>query len=155
MLQMGWVESPPYFCTALETAQDVAVEYIETAIGSLPEHKFEAWAGAATAMVINGTAQCDLHYVLEVDVDNYISCIVPTSRKQIEHVARGILNRIHNVFPPGTDNSNDPILGKKLRKGNGTFETNKRLLGFDFDGVNKTIWLEEEKQATLLTVFHH
>ena len=33
-LQMGWVESLPYFCTATETAQDVASEYLDTAIGS-------------------------------------------------------------------------------------------------------------------------
>jgi hypothetical protein len=48
---MGWVESAPYFCAASETAQDVAAEYIKTKTGSLPEHKFEAWAGTDTAMV--------------------------------------------------------------------------------------------------------
>jgi hypothetical protein len=47
-LQMGWVESAPYFCVASETAQDVVAEYIETKIGSLPEHKFEAWFGTDT-----------------------------------------------------------------------------------------------------------
>jgi hypothetical protein len=41
LLQMGWVESPPYFCAASKTAWDVAVDYIKTTIGSLPEHKFE------------------------------------------------------------------------------------------------------------------
>ena len=41
LLQMGWVESAPYFCTASKTARDIAVKYIETKIGSLPEHKFE------------------------------------------------------------------------------------------------------------------
>jgi hypothetical protein len=35
-LQMGWVESPPYFCAASETARDVATEYCETSVGSLP-----------------------------------------------------------------------------------------------------------------------
>jgi hypothetical protein len=39
-LQMGWVESPPNFCAASKTAQDVAMQYRETAIGSLPSHKF-------------------------------------------------------------------------------------------------------------------
>ena len=39
-LQMGWVESPPYFCTAYETAWDIAMEYANTKVGSLPEHKF-------------------------------------------------------------------------------------------------------------------
>ncbi len=149
---MGWVELAPYFCTASETVQDVTVEYIETAIGSLPAHKFEAWAGVTMAMVNNDTAQRNLCYVLKVYVDDYISCIVPTSRKQIEHITRGILHRIHNIFPPSTEDSKDPIMVKRLRKGDGTFETNKCLLGFNFDGVNKTIWLEE---ATLLTILHH
>ncbi len=145
----------PYFCTASETVQDVAVKYIEMAIGSLLHHKFEAWAGTTMAMVNNDMAQCDLHYILEVYVNNYISCIVPTSRKQIEQVARGILHRLHDAFPPGTDDSKDLLLAKKLCEGDGTFETNKCLLGFDFDSVNKTIWLEEKKQAALLTTIHH
>jgi len=39
-LQMGWLESPPYFCAASETERDVAQQYIETPIGLLPTHKF-------------------------------------------------------------------------------------------------------------------
>jgi hypothetical protein len=39
-LQMGWVESPPYFCAATETARDIATEYTHMPVGSLPEHKF-------------------------------------------------------------------------------------------------------------------
>ena len=39
-LQMGWIESPPYFCTVSETGRDVAEQYIETLVGSLEEHKF-------------------------------------------------------------------------------------------------------------------
>jgi hypothetical protein len=35
-LQMGWVESPPYFCAARDKIQ----QYIETPVASLPEHKF-------------------------------------------------------------------------------------------------------------------
>ena len=34
-LQMGWIESPPYFCAASETGRDVAAQYVETPIGSL------------------------------------------------------------------------------------------------------------------------
>jgi hypothetical protein len=37
---MGWVESPPFFCTASETARDVAQDYCETKLGTLPNHKF-------------------------------------------------------------------------------------------------------------------
>lgn len=34
-LQMGWVESPPYFCAASETARDVAAQYAEADVGTL------------------------------------------------------------------------------------------------------------------------
>ncbi len=39
-LQMGWVESPPFFCVASETARDVSHDYCETKLGTLPNHKF-------------------------------------------------------------------------------------------------------------------
>ena len=39
-LQMGWVESPPYFCAASKRARDIAMDYANTNIGSLPPHKF-------------------------------------------------------------------------------------------------------------------
>ena len=37
---MGWVESPPYFCAAMETARDIAEEYIKMPVNSLHNHKF-------------------------------------------------------------------------------------------------------------------
>ncbi len=92
--------------------------------------------------------------MLEVYVDDFISAIVPTSREQIEHVTRGILHGIHDVFPPSEDDTRDPVSLKKLRKGDGEYDTTKCLLGFEFDGVTKTIWLEETKRALLLTVLH-
>ncbi len=39
-LQMGWVESPLYFCAATKTARDIASDYCDTPVGSLPPHKF-------------------------------------------------------------------------------------------------------------------
>ena len=154
-LQMGWVESAPYFCAASETARDVAVEYIETQLGALPEHKFGHWAGANNAEIAeNQQKRGPIRYLLEVYVDDFISMIIPTTKHEVEHVARAILHGIHDVFPPSKDDTTDPILAKKLRKGEGTFETTKCLLGFDFDGVNKTIWLAEAKRASLLQILH-
>ena len=39
-LQMGWTESPPYFCTATETARDV-IEILLPAAEDLPKHPLE------------------------------------------------------------------------------------------------------------------
>jgi hypothetical protein len=152
---MGWVESPPYFCAALETARDVAVDYIETSIGSLPVHKFEDWAGAKVAQLQKpSSTNKGFWYVVEVYVDDFIAAIIPTTREQITHLARGILHGIHDVFPACNDNDRDPISTKKLRKGEGMFHTKKCILGFKFEGAEKTIWLEEDKQAALLTILH-
>ena len=59
---------------------------------------------------------------------------------------------IHDAFPPDLDNSNDPILEKKLQKGEGQFSTWKTLLGFDFNGISKAMWLEDAKRENLLTI---
>jgi hypothetical protein len=40
---MGWVESPPFFCMASETARDVAQDCCKTKLGTLPPHKFSKY----------------------------------------------------------------------------------------------------------------
>jgi len=59
---------------------------------------------------------------------------------------------IHDVFPADEDDDEDPISLKKLKQGEGEYSTRKTLLGFDFDGVHKTMWLEEAKREKLITV---
>ena len=39
-LQMGWCESPPFFCTASETARDIIQELLDNNV-ELPTHKYE------------------------------------------------------------------------------------------------------------------
>ena len=39
-LQMGWIESPAYFCAASKTARDVAQTYTNAKLDTLPDHKF-------------------------------------------------------------------------------------------------------------------
>ncbi len=156
LLQMGWVESPPYFCAASETARDSAMEYANTKIGSLPTHKFTHYTmgDSEVAQLPQFTPRhqgSPLRYSLEVYVDDFMSIIIPTSREQLEHVASAVMLGIHDVFPADIIDSNDPISEKKLKKGEGQYSTLKTLLGFDFDGTRKTMWLEEEKRAKLLT----
>ena len=120
-LQMGWVESPPYFCAATETARDIASDYCDTPVGSLPHHKF--------AKHVKGTKEFDelpttskkgnLFYALEVYVDDFMSIVIPTSKEQLEHVATAIMTGIHDVFPADIVDGNDPISEKKLQKRGG------------------------------------
>jgi hypothetical protein len=156
-LQMGWVESPPYFCASSETARDIAAEYCDTLIGSLPLHKIMHHVTgdmAFDALPATSTSSNACLYALEVYVDEFMSIVNPTSREQLEHVATMIMTSIHKVFPADVDDSNDPISEKKLLKGEGQYSLCKMLLGSNFDGQQKTMWLEEEKRAKLITILH-
>lgn len=154
LLQMGWIESPPYFCAASKTARDVAAEYCETGVGTLPTHKFLAATRGDETMKLGeeGAEENILQYIIEVYVDDFISLVMATSQPHLDHVVNAVMHGIHDVFPPAEEEEDDPILRKKLKKGDGGFATRKGILGFDFDGDQKTIWLEEEKQVALLTI---
>ena len=95
-----------------------------------------------------------MKYLLEVYVDDFMSLVVATSQRQLRHVANAVMHGLHDVFPPDACQEQDPISVKKLEKGKGRYSTKKCILGFDFDGVEKTLWLEHEKRAVLLTVLH-
>ncbi len=59
---------------------------------------------------------------------------------------------IHDVFLPDDTDNDDPISEKKLKQGEGINSTRKTFLGFNFNGEEKTMWLEEAKQEKLLTI---
>ena len=153
-LQMGWIESPPYFCTASETARDVAEQYLQRPTTSLPQHKFlpktQQHTDTHTLPLTSDTA---LKFVLEVYMDDFIGLAIPTSLAQLRHYSNAVMYGIHDIFPPDKhDDTNDPISVKKLDKMDASWATVKDILGLTFDGVDKTIWLEEEKRDALLTV---
>ena len=96
----------------------------------------------------------DLRYALEVYVDDFMAIIIPTSKAQVEHVARAVMAAIHDVFPASKIDADDPISEKKMKKGEGMMSTKKSLLGFEFDGIDKTLWLESEKRDVIITTLH-
>jgi len=153
--QMGWVDSSPYFCAATETSRDISTEYIKTEVNSLHRHKFEHYvvgAPAYTDLPESGQDPQGFWYMVEVYVDDFMSLVIPVSREQLRHVANAIMHGIHDVFPPDTNDDKDPISEKKMKKGEGLYDIEKTLLGFDFDDNAKTMWLESAKREKLLTI---
>jgi hypothetical protein len=125
-LQMGWVESPPYFCAATETSRDVATEYAETKFNLLTPHKFEKFVVGAPeyqALPEAGINPIGFAYMVEVYVDDFMSLVIPVSCEQLCQVAKAIMHGIHDVFPPDAEDFNNPITEKKLNKGEGRYET--------------------------------
>ena len=150
-LQMGWIESPPYFCAAAETARDVAQQYLQLPLGEMVDHKFIQH----TLPLEHGlplTHDGQLKFLLEVFMDDFIGLTIPTSLPQLRHSSNAVLYGIHDIFPPNDDESLDPISARKLYKGDGRWATQKDILGLTFDGEQKTLWLEEDKRDALLTV---
>ncbi len=153
-LQMGWVESPLYFCAATKTARDITTNYSDYPVGNLPPHKFVNPVKGdkefeALPSTLNDPQRCQ--YCLEVYVDNFMNIVIPTSKDLLEHVATAVMTGIHNVFPANIIDSNDPIFEKKLVKKEGQYALFKTLLRFEFISNRKTMWPEEEKQPKLLT----
>ena len=154
LLQMDWVESP-FFCTATKTARDVATEYTDMPIRSIPPHKFDKYT-------VDRESYADLpedhdgkpfRSMIEVYVDDFMSLVIPISQLQLRHTAAAVMTGIHGVFPANDeDDGEDPISEKKLKQLEGQYSTVKTLLGFDFDGVNKTMWLESAKRERLLMI---
>ncbi len=94
-----------------------------------------------------------LRSMIEVYVDDFMSLVIPISKSQLLHTATAVMTGIHDVFPANDeDDGDDPISEKKLNKFEGQYSTIKTLLGFDFDGVTKTMWLETAKREKLLTI---
>ena len=153
-LQMGWVESPPYFCAASETGRDVATQYMESKIGSLPDNKFLEYAmgDEAVEALPKEAGVEEMRYFIDVYVDDFIPMAIATSQEQLRHAANAVLAGIHDVFPADNVDENDPISLKKLKKKDGQWALTKDILGFTFDGEKKTLILEEPKREFLLVI---
>jgi hypothetical protein len=92
--------------------------------------------------------------MVEVFVDDFVALAIPTSRQHLQHVATAVMSGVHDVFPADAVDKEDPLSLKKLLKDEAKWALVKDVLGFGFDGWEKTIWLEEGKRDALLTTLH-
>ena len=151
-LQMGWVDSGPFFGVASETARDVSQVYAQTPLGKLPPHKFEHYTEMHQDFKsLPPTSDNDENFMftLEVYVDDFIGAAAVESQLPLQHVGRATLHGIHDVFPPAKLEDEDPNSAKKLRKGDGAWALEKDLLGFDFNGDDRSIMVGNDKRILL------
>lgn len=149
-LQMGWTESPPYFCVATETARDIIQKLISSnTVENLDQHPLEE------KMYSNSpdpptTAQqpTDPVNLVEVYMDDFILATNELTLEHLKHLSRATLHGVHSIFPPPAvsgHNGEDPISVKKLDQGEGLWHFEKEILGWLFNGVDYTITLPPEK----------
>jgi len=153
-LQMGWAESPAYFCTATETGRDIIEMLLREEI-DLPEHPLEQFMKPSDTpkTAPHGTEE---QKSIGVYVDDFVLAVVENNdRSLIRRVSRATLHAIHSIFPPpdisGHHGGKDPISRKKLEKGDARFEIEKEILGFMVNGVDRTVRLSEAKADSIAT----
>ena len=150
-LQMGWCESPPFFCAATETGRDIINE-LYNKLDCIPPHPMEHWMMKTN---LNNTAKKTTDKttnIIEVYVDDFIGGTNQTDTQHLTQLSRAILHGIHSIFPP-TDISKhcggDPISEKKMANGDGTWSFQKEILGWILDGQAYTIFLPINKSKKI------
>ena len=149
-LQMGWCESPPFFCASSETARDTIQRLLNTGT-ALPPHKFEGYMIPALKSSTHAPAHgTDL---IELFMDDYIGVTNNLDHDHLCFFSRCMLHGIHSVFPPSevtTHGGDDSVAESKLKKGEGLWESKKEILGWVFDGNEYTIQLPKAKCDKIL-----
>eukprot|EP00957_Ditylum_brightwellii_P011875 894781-Ditylum_brightwellii.AAC.1 len=95
--------------------------------------------------------------IVEVYVNDFILGAQPTSINHLNQISQAAITAILSVFPSTKQsnhiNGREPILFKKVLKGDTRWEVHKFVLGFLLDGKARTIRPPPEKlKATLETV---
>ena len=146
-LQMGWCESPPFFCAASETARDVIQQLLKV---DLPPHPLEHYMMPANNSTLPTVAQDLLNMInlIEVFVDDFIGCTDNLTKEHLLKFTRAMMHGMHSIFSPPSQTGHtggDPISIKKLKQLEGLWEHVKEILGWILDGANYTINLPPKK----------
>lgn len=151
-LQMGWKNSPAFFCTGTEATRELIRRLLAltAATGINAPHRHEhhcltpepdtaphhtdqaGWAGLGSSTIMCRVFVDDFCQGLAGDPNR------PERRQQQLWLGRAAMHAIHAVFPPpdvlNHTGGKDSISEKKLRKGDACFKTSEVLLGFQMTG---------------------
>ena len=148
---MGWSESPPFFCSAAETARDI-IQLLADNNDKLPKHPLEQYLLPQETQqhTNNNTTTC-----MEVYVDDFIAMTNNINTENLTNWSRAILHGVHSIFPPPSvtgHTGGDPVSIKKLNQGDGRWDNEKEILGWIFNGKEYSIKLPSTKIETLRTI---
>ena len=170
VLPMGWKNSPPVFCTATETAADLANQKLCDPTYKPANHKLaleaetlypytdavipkggEKFNPTLIELPVNSDPSIPIKATpiscVDVFMDNFIA--LGQTNKTCGRVRNVLMQAIDQVFRP-LDNMDDPyrtkpIPLKKLCKGDCSWETCKTVLGWIINTVDTTLQLPEHR----------
>ena len=171
-LQMGWKNSPAYFCGATETVRELIRRLMAlTLVSGLDvPHRHEALCldAVATKQVANQPWKkpSDIELFSRVFVDDTMNGIAgpknrPRKGQEQLWMSRATLHAVHAIFPPPAALANaeekDSISEKKLNKGDAIFKRTEVLLGFEMcgdSGRNRTVKLPPDRKEKYSAQIH-
>ena len=127
-LQMGWTESPPYFCASTETARD-AIEWLVNSPTPLPQHPLEQHI--CNKAPSSPTAIHTMASIIEVYMDDFILATNNLTEDHLQHLARAVLHSIHSIFPPpliSKHTGEDPITIKNYKVVRASLRSKRKFL---------------------------
>ena len=161
---MGWTESPPAFSAVTETIADLVNVSLERnlempkahpmeAAASIPVPLSDPEANAEFPVQDTGPLPPPLAYV-NIYVKIYVNDFIKLAQGWYNAlcVHRHTYHTIDQVFCPNDDQDlvrKQPILQKKLLKGNDSWSTEKLILGWLINSVTKTISLPQHRKDRL------
>jgi hypothetical protein len=153
---MGWVESPSLFCAVTESARDITQHLVDNNV-KLPFHPIEDKMTIQRVPLRARTPEPT--ELLQVYVDDFCHAATQsTDGSHISKIRRAAIHGIHSVFPPTSVTKHiggkEPISDRKLENGDGNFETEKEMIGFEFDGIKRTIRLPAAKARRYIKEAH-
>jgi hypothetical protein len=153
-LQMGWNESPAFFCATTETVRDVSQMGVDQGT-ELPAYAMESLVEPTLPLPRQSSTNGASHQWSGVYVDDHIMATVQDSTGTLlRRTARATLHSIQSVFTaPGAttmEGAKDLISEKKLHEGDGRWDTTKEILGYMLDGIARTIQLPQDGADGLL-----
>ena len=156
-VQMGWTESPSYFCAVTESARDITQHLIDNNI-SLPAHPIEQMMTIPHVPAKARTTKPSSS--IQVYVDDFVNAATQsTDGTYLEKIRRASIHGVHALFPETSitnhANGKEPISKSKLDKGDGNFEPIKIMIGFEFNGIKRTVRLPPEKAKVFLRETHN
>ena len=145
VLPMGWVNSPPFFCAASETAADLANVYLHDGTTTFVEY---APTKGAYSTSPSPTASAKRLQAVEVYMDDLMGATQgdPTQQRRATEI---MLKAIKEVFPSVVGELKDSVSIKKALQGGGSWSWMKEILGWDIDTVAGTICLPPRRLAEL------
>ena len=163
VLPMGWVNSPPYFCAATETAADLMNARLRRQQEYGPHHlEEEALTGGDSKPIpssASGSRAQQIHpprYRRPLQyVDDFIALLQGGAQEQ-RNTMRVLLSTLDDIFrpviPSDDPSRQEPASQKKLRKGDASWSTRKVVLGWVIDIVAGTLELPPHRQERLRAI---